>query len=138
MSSKLIKQAIQQVSALDEIASSKNDGVKTKQKKKTATHTSVNVERGSLLESSVESILLFDNAFSNRSSSANTSLNQRQKVIGKKKSKKVQEPLGNSRSSSSIYARKAHVPTFNKKRHMSQKKIKDLKELARMLKRDKK
>jgi hypothetical protein len=137
MSSKLIKQAIQQVSKLDEISSVK-DTVKIKQKNKTTAPTPANVEKASLLESSVESILFYDKAFSDRSSSASTSLNQRQKAIGRKKSKKVQEPIGNSRSSSSIYARKAHVPTFNKKRHVAQKKIKDLVELARMLKRDKK
>lgn len=137
MSSKLIKQAIQQVSKLDEISSSK-DVVKTKQNKKTSGPSVVNVEKGSALESSVESILFYDQAFSDRSSTARTALNQRQKALGKKKSKKVQEPIGNSRSSSSMNARKAHVPTFNKKRHMKEKKIKDLKELARMLKRDKK
>ena len=83
-------------------------------------------------------MLFFDKAFSDRPAIANAWLSQKQNSSLKNKSKKVKEKIGNSRSSSSFYARKAHVTTFNKKRPAGQKKIKYLEELARMLKKDRK
>jgi hypothetical protein len=140
MSSKLLKQVIQRGDELDNIAASAG-----KKKRKVAKLKAIpkkedreTVEK-SVLQSQVETMLFFDTAFSNRSMSTNAALDRRQNSLLKKKSKKAKEQiLGNSRSSASIHARKAHVPTFNKKKHAAQKKIKDLKELANMLKRDRK
>jgi hypothetical protein len=140
MSSKLIKQALHQAYALDEVSANKLDAkslVKTKPTTGSAKPESQHVEKGTL-ESSVNSLLFYDKAFSDRSDSNKIALHRRLKVTGKKKPTKVQVPIGNSRCSSSIFARKAHIPTFNKRRHNPQKKVTELKELARMLKRNKK
>jgi|EP00979_Chaetoceros_neogracilis_P007771 hypothetical protein len=141
MSSKLLKSVIQRGSELDDIAASV--GVKKRKgkwlkgvPKKNEDNSSG--EQKSVLQNQVESMLFFDKAFSDRSFAANSSASRRETSLLKKKSKKVKEQIGNSRSSSSVYARKAHVPTFNKRKHAAQKKIKDLKELARMLKGDSK
>lgn len=143
MPSKLFKQVIQQGSALDELRSSKDStspNASQKSNRMKALITSVEEEpvKKSALQSQVESMLFFDRAFSLRSESTTKSLSRRRKDLEKKKRRKVKDPIGNSRSSSSSYARKAHVPTFNKKRHEAQKKIKDLNQLAKMLKKAKK
>jgi len=140
MSSKLLKQVILRGNELDDIASSA--GAKKRKVKKLKAFPKKNEDRETVeknvLQSQVETMLFFDTAFSNRSMSTNSSLDRRQKSLLKKKSKKAKEQIGNSRSSASIHARKAHVPTFNKKKHAAQKKIKDLEQLAKMLKRDRK
>jgi hypothetical protein len=144
MSSKLFKQIVQQASALDEIrdtmASTKNKKVFSKVTK-LQSGGEEQVEK-SALQSKVDSLLFFDTAFSNRTGNVHKSLERRQKSLEKEKKKYTRsktrgEPVGNSRSSSSVYARKANVPTFNKKRHMKQKKIKDLEHLAKMLRKNK-
>jgi len=138
MSSKLLKQFIQQASALDEITDSKGSTPKVSQKasKLKSRNELAEEPKKSALQSQLESMLFFDKAFSDRSGSTNKSLKRRQENLDKKTSKK-KDPTGNSRSSSSISARKAHVPTFNKKTHEAQKKVKDMKQLAKMLRNDK-
>lgn len=140
MSSKYFKQLLQQASALDEFGDS--DVSKKRQKKKrilSATDGGDEKIEKSAMQTQIDSMLYFDKAFSNRTDTVNASLNRRQKEADKKRRarKKANSSVGNSRSSSSVHAKNAHIPTFNRKRHLKQKKIKDLQDLAKMLKANK-
>ena len=140
MSSKLFKQISQQASALDEIRESSS---KSKITHKVPKLDATKEEPKSVLQAQVDSFLFYDTAFSNRTDHVHKSLQRRQKSLDteKKRLKRIKSKgvqIGNSRSSSSANARKANLPTFNKKKHMKEKKIKDLQHLAKMLRKNKK
>ena len=94
------------------------------------------------LQSQLDSILFFDHAFSRRAGSNKKSMkrkmdeiknvtDQRKKI---KSSHRLNGSTGNSRSSSSMNSRRKNIPTYNKKKDQRMKRIKNLKELARKLK----
>lgn len=143
MSNKLIKQFIKQSNALDDLVAdvSVNGGKKSAKNNKGIHHKEQDIAPKSALETQVESILFFDRAFSNRTYSCNQSLETKLDAIkaekkNKKKALEYRHEVGNTRSSSSKVARKAHLPTFNKKKYQAEKKAKTLKELAKLLKKD--
>lgn len=146
MSSKLIKQFIKQSNALDNLVTdiAKKD---TKGRKKSTNtkniHNEKEIEPKSALETQVESILFYDRAFSNRTYTCKQSLDTKLDSIkaekkNRKKALEYRHEVGNTRSSSSKVARKAHLPTFNKKKYETEKKAKSLKQLAKLLKKDSK
>lgn len=135
MPSKLLKQII---AGGDEIDAITNPSSKEMKKKKRLQSIQSQAQREkndkvkkSVVDLQVESMLFFDKAFADRRTGSNTSMERRKKSLTKKK---VSKSLTNTRSSSSAYARKAPIPTFNKKRAAKEKKIKDLEKLARLLK----
>ena len=135
MPSKLLKQII---AGGDEIDAITNPSSKEMKKKKRLQSIQSQAQREknekvkkSVVDLQVESMLFFDKAFADRRTGSNTSMERRKKSLEKKK---VSKSLTNTRSSSSAYARKAPIPTFNKKRAAKEKKIKDLEKLARLLK----
>jgi len=95
-----------------------------------------------MLKRQVESMVSVDQEFSTRTKSTDTSLKRRQEKLEKERRRRLKNtnaaPIGNSRSSSSANARKAPIPTFNKKRFQAEQKAKDLNDLARQLRRMKK
>jgi hypothetical protein len=143
MPSKLFNQIVQQASSLDTAIAA--EGTHDNSKMKTTETKPVKEEEksASAIQSQIDSMLFFDKAFSNRTEHIHKSLNRRQKDMEKIK-KRIKRcrtkgvATGNSRSSSSSYALKANVPTYNKKRHLKEKKIKDLEHLAKMLRKSKK
>ena len=94
------------------------------------------------LQSAIDSMLFYDTAFSARTSTHSQSLANQQQRLKKKKRKKssTAHAVGNSRSSSSKSASKkvSSIPTFNQKTYDKQKKVKDMVDLARRLRKDKK
>ena len=98
------------------------------------------------LKSQLESILFFDHAFSNRSEAFTKSKSRRMKEMNdeKRDRKKIRSndglngTMSNSRSSSSYHARRNHEPTFNKKKDAERKRIQNLVDLAKQLKKRKK
>lgn len=136
MSSKLLKQIIAGGDEIDAITNPSSKELKKKkrlQSIKSQNQSANNDEvKKSALDLQVESMLFFDKAFADRRIGSNTSMERRKKSLITKN--KVSKSLTNTRSSSSAYARKAPIPTFNKKRAAKEKKIKDLEKLARLLK----
>ncbi|GFH45959.1 predicted protein [Chaetoceros tenuissimus] len=135
MSSKLLKQIIAGGDDLDAITNPSSKEMKKRKRlqSKQSQNQSENDDevKKSVVDLQVESMLFFDKAFADRRTGSNTSMERRKKLLAKKK---VSKSLTNTRSSSSAYARKAPIPTFNKKRAAKEKKIKDLEKLARLLK----
>lgn len=135
MSSKLLKQIIAGGDDLDAITNPSSKEMKKRKRlqSKQSQNQSENDDevKKSVVDLQVESMLFFDKAFADRRTGSNTSMERRKKSLAKKK---VSKSLTNTRSSSSAYARKAPIPTFNKKRAAKEKKIKDLEKLARLLK----
>mmetsp|Transcript_37468 Transcript_37468/g.44707 ORF Transcript_37468/g.44707 Transcript_37468/m.44707 type:complete len:178 (+) Transcript_37468:23-556(+) len=168
MSTRLVKKFLQESLALDELAPSKDtllDGnqIKSSMLKKKKYHketkttknqkkyqknkisNSVRVvprgklEQDDLMKSQVESMLLFDNAFLQTSSSAvKASLKrktregrERQKI--QKRIRSMSGTLGNSRSSSSLISNRKLEPTYDKKKVESEKELKSLEDLAKRL-----
>lgn len=136
MSSKLLKQIIAGGDEIDAITNPSSKELKKKKRLQSikSQNQSVNDDevKKSALDLQVESMLFFDKAFADRRTGSNTSMERRKKSLITKN--KVSKSLTNTRSSSSAYARKAPIPTFNKKRAAKEKKIKDLEKLARLLK----
>ena len=136
MSSKLLKQIIAGGDEIDAITNPSSKELKKKKRLQSiqSQNQSANDDevKKSVLDLQVESMLFFDKAFSDSRSGSNTSMERRKKSLITKN--KVSKSLTNTRSSSSAYARKAPIPTFNKKRAAKEKKIKDLEKLARLLK----
>jgi hypothetical protein len=148
MSSKLIKQFIKHSNDLDELVNDKANKDAKGRKKSSSNNKGVHnkvqdIAPKSALESQIESILFFDRAFSNRTYSCKQSLETKLDSIkaekkNRKKDLEYRHEVGNTRSSSSKIARKAHLPTFDKKKYEADKKVKSLKELAKLLKKDSK
>lgn len=94
------------------------------------------------LQSAIDSVLFYDKAFSDRTAANSQSLeNQYQRLKSKKRKKSsMSHAVGNSRSSSSKNASKkvSSIPNFNQKTYDKQKKVKDMADLARRLRKDKK
>lgn len=136
MSSKLLKQIIAGGDEIDAITNPSSKELKKKKRLQSikSQNQSANDDevKKSALDLQVESMLFFDKAFADRRTGSNTSMERRKKSLITKN--KVSKSLTNTRSSSSAYARKAPIPTFNKKRAAKEKKIKDLEKLARLLK----
>lgn len=141
MGSKALKQFLKQSSALDDLIqlqtqkSTKDKKIKGIQKK------APDQVPKSPLQSQIDSYLFFDKAFSNRTSTVNEALDDTLKKLQMEKKNRtkaieIRKEVGNTRSSSSKFIRKASIPTFNKKKDEEQKKIKSLKDLARRLKKD--
>jgi hypothetical protein len=147
MSSKLIKQFIKQSNALDSLVTDISNKDTKGRKKSTSTKNihikEKEIEPKSAIETQVESILFYDRAFSNRTYTCKQSLETKLYSIkaekkNRKKALEYRHEVGNTRSSSSKVARKAHLPTFNKKKYETEKKAKSLKQLAKLLKKDSK
>jgi hypothetical protein len=136
MSSKLLKQIIAGGDEIDAITNPSSKELKKKKRLQSikSQNRSANDDevKKSALDLQVESMLFFDKAFADRRTGSNTSMERRKKSLITKN--KVSKSLTNTRSASSAYARKAPIPTFNKKRAAKEKKIKDLEKLARLLK----
>lgn len=154
----MMKQFMQRASALDEMSSARErENSSTKKRPKlnktpmkrndAIEEAGAEAETKSALRSQIDSILFFDKAFSAQTMSATTSLKNRNAKLTQEKlrrRKMVQNSnqfnTGNSRSSSSkISPRKASIiPTFNKKKFEKEQKVRDLKDLAKRLRKDKK
>jgi len=166
MSTRLVKKFLQESLALDELDPPRMtpiDGNETKssltKKKKYHTETTnspkkyqkdkimdrvrvvprVKLEQDDLLKCQVESMLLFDNAFSKTSSSAaSASLKRktregRERQKARKRIRSMSGTLGNSRSSSSCISNRKLQPTYDKKKIESEKELKSLEDLAKRL-----
>lgn len=139
MSAKLVKKLLlQQASEFDASVDKKTVGAgskkgATKKRKRSSTDKpgAAPVNKEDLLRLHVKSLQLLDYSFGD---SRDKSLHRLQK----KQSKHSSTVVGNSRSSSAQKARPAHIPTFNKKKHASEKKEKTLRDIAKLLKRSKK
>ncbi len=101
------------------------------------------------LKSQLESFLFYDHAFSRRSEATNQSKKRKINELSKEQNDRLMMKLlgmdstlcggtqTNSRSSSSRNSRKKHEPTFDKKKAAKRKEIKNLRDLARQLKKKK-
>lgn len=136
--SKFFKQFTLKANELDVILSHPQETKTELTRLKGNTSVGTEMKEKTRLESNIESIIFFDKAFSDRSSHTMSSLKMRQKKLEKEKRKLPKVPTGNTRSSTSKYARKAPIPTFNKKKVLAEKKVKDLADIARRLKKDRK
>lgn len=158
MSTRLLKKFLQKSLELDELAPilvgknqikpslKEHKEKKTKYQKKVKQKSISNIagapgkkpEKDEILKSQVQSVLLFDEAFSQTSGSTKASLKRktregkdRQKM--QKRIKSMSGTLSNSRSSSSCISNLKPEPTYNKKNAASEKELKNLEDLARRL-----
>ena len=100
-----------------------------------------------ILKKQIDSFLFYDHAFSRRSEITNQSKKRKMKELSMEENDKMMMKLlgmdsgggtfSNSRSSSSRNSRNKHEPTFDKKKDAERKKIKNLQDLARQLKKKK-
>ena len=96
------------------------------------------------IKSQLDSILFYDKAFSRRSDNTESSKKRKMDELQKasnheaKVMNKTIGSIGNSRSSSSMNARRNRLPTFNKKRDKEKKRIQSLNDLAKQLRKRRK
>eukprot|EP00554_Chaetoceros_debilis_P007169 CAMPEP_0194077000 /NCGR_PEP_ID=MMETSP0149-20130528/3700_1 /TAXON_ID=122233 /ORGANISM="Chaetoceros debilis, Strain MM31A-1" /LENGTH=155 /DNA_ID=CAMNT_0038757891 /DNA_START=169 /DNA_END=636 /DNA_ORIENTATION=- len=151
MTSKILKNFMQKSSTLDEMSTVNATTTKKKKRsKRRKLQTEKDIEEedkkisleDKALQSAIDSVLFFDTAFSARTTANSQSLENQQQRLKRKKRKKssTAHAVGNSRSSSSKSASRkiSSIPNFNQKTYDEQKKVKDMADLARRLRKDKK
>jgi hypothetical protein len=143
MSAKLVKKLLlQQASEFDASVSKKasqgddEKGATSKKKRKRSgtADTAVPVHKEDILRLHVKSLQRLDYSFGD---SRDMSLQRLEKKQHKASSSSVVGMVGNSRSSSAQKARPAHIPTSNKKKYAAEQKEKNLRDIAKLLKRAK-
>jgi hypothetical protein len=145
MSAKLVRKLLQQTSEFDFTKKkSESAGKGSKKRKRPLEESSVVVDKKELLQRHVQSMIRVDNAIEARGESGHRSLERLQKEskaqskLRSKHSQHVDCGVGNSRGSSSQKSRPLHLPTFNKKRYVQEKKDEKLRAIAKLLQKTKK
>lgn len=143
MSSKLVRKLLQQTSELESFE--KSAETKSGAKKRKREETTVHLDKKELLQRHIQSKIRLDRTIHARGKQVSKDSLERVRKDRKKQEKLRTKALqfdggvvGNSRGSSYQKAHQRHEPTFNKKRHETEKKENMLKDIAKLLKKAKK
>jgi hypothetical protein len=145
MSSKLVKKLLQQTEELESEEFTSGGKSVTSKKRKRVTdrdETPVPLTKNKLLQLHIQSKIRLDQTL-NAHNASNQTVDRVEKERKKQsklraKAQQMDGGVGNSRGSSYQKSHEHHQPTFNKKRNQEEKKVKMLRDIAKLISKTKK